>query len=81
MKLVSATLKRIVAMLVRLAVLSDRDSGLSTSYDPATDCEYEYEYEYRFAEYEWGIAGNSRYWARPPISNRTVDHGEASFQS
>ena len=45
-----AQLKRIVAMLTRLAMRSDRVGESSTSYDP--DIDYEQEHEHRFAEHE-----------------------------
>ena len=43
-------LKRIVAMLTRLAIRSDRVSESLEWYDTATDCEHEH--EHRFAEQE-----------------------------
>ncbi len=48
-----AKLKRIVALLTRLAMRSDRVSGSSAWYDDAAiDYEHEHEHEHRFAEHE-----------------------------
>ena len=43
-------LQRIVAMLTRLAMRSDRVSESPAWYDPGID--YEHEHEHRFAEHE-----------------------------
>ncbi len=45
-----ARLKRIVAMLTRLAMRSDREDESAAWYDPNID--YDYEHEHRFAEHE-----------------------------
>ena len=48
-----ARLKRIVAMLTRLAMRSDRVSESPPCYDsPVIDYEHEHEHEHRFAEHE-----------------------------
>ncbi len=46
-----AKLKRIVALLTRLAMRSDRVSESSAWYDAAA-IDYEHEHEHRFAEHE-----------------------------
>jgi len=45
-----AKLKRIVAMLTRLAMRSDRVDESAAWYDP--DIDHDYEHEHRFAEHE-----------------------------
>ena len=48
-----AKLKRIVSMLTRLAMRSDRVSESPPCYDsPVIDYEHEHEHEHRFAEHE-----------------------------
>ena len=46
-----STLKRIVAMLTRLAMRSDQVAESPAWYD--ADIDYEHEHEHRFAEHEW----------------------------
>ncbi len=47
-----ARLKRIVAMLTRPAMRSDRVDESAAWYDPNIVYDYEHDYEHRFAEHE-----------------------------